>query len=458
MSKITLQSVANLENENTAVAQLNSNSTIISQAFDNTLSRDGTSPNQMGAALDMNSNQILNLPAPIGPASPLRLTDLDAFIGGGTISSIPAGGTTGQVLGKSSGTDYAVNWINTVSSVALSLPADFTISNSPVTTTGTLTAVFATTPTGTGGFVRATSPVLVTPALGTPASGVATNLTGTAAGLTAGNVTTNANLTGVITSVGNATSITSQTGTGSKFVVDTSPVLVTPNIGIPSAGTLTSCTGLPISTGVSGLATGVAAFLATPTSANLKTALTDETGSGAAVFASTPTLVTPVLGAATATTINASVVSPGHYTGEPSTGSALSGEIGEYIESVLVSGSATGLVNNIAKTVTSISLTAGDWDVDSNVSFITATTTNVVNLQTSLSLTTNTFDTTPGRASLFTFSAAGFVPTAGTTCTSIVQPYRFSLSTTTTIFIVAICNFTISTLSAYGIIRARRAR
>ena len=48
---------------------------------------------------------------------------------------------------------------------------------------------------------------LVAPALGTPASGIMTNVTGTAAGLTAGNVTTNANLTGDVTSVGNATSI-----------------------------------------------------------------------------------------------------------------------------------------------------------------------------------------------------------------------------------------------------------
>lgn len=45
------------------------------------------------------------------------------------------------------------------------------------------------------------------PALGTPVSGVATNLTGTAAGLTAGSVTTNANLTGPVTSTGNATAI-----------------------------------------------------------------------------------------------------------------------------------------------------------------------------------------------------------------------------------------------------------
>ncbi len=57
---------------------------------------------------------------------------------------------------------------------------------------------------------------------------------------------------------------------------------------------------------VSGLGTGVATFLGTPTSANLASALTDETGSGAAVFANTPTLVTPVLGAATGTSVNLS--------------------------------------------------------------------------------------------------------------------------------------------------------
>lgn len=68
-------------------------------------------------------------------------------------------------------------------------------------------AAAVTGETGSGALVFATSPTLVTPALGTPASGVLTNCTGTAAGLTAGTVTTNANLTGDVTSVGNATSI-----------------------------------------------------------------------------------------------------------------------------------------------------------------------------------------------------------------------------------------------------------
>ena len=67
-------------------------------------------------------------------------------------------------------------------------------------------------------------------------------------------------------------------------------------LGTPSSGTLTSCTGLPISTGVSGLGTGAATFLATPSSANLAALLTDETGTGAAVFATSPTFVTPALG------------------------------------------------------------------------------------------------------------------------------------------------------------------
>ena len=76
----------------------------------------------------------------------------------------------------------------------------------------------------------------------------------------------------------------------------TSPTLTTPALGTPSSGTLTSCTGLPVSTGISGLGANVATFLATPSSANLISAVTDETGSGALVFATSPTLVTPALG------------------------------------------------------------------------------------------------------------------------------------------------------------------
>jgi hypothetical protein len=79
----------------------------------------------------------------------------------------------------------------------------------------------------------------------------------------------------------------------------TTPVVSGGALGTPSSATLTNATGLPIGTGVSGLGTGVATFLATPTAANLATMVTDETGSGNLVFATSPTLVTPLLGTPT---------------------------------------------------------------------------------------------------------------------------------------------------------------
>ena len=91
-----------------------------------------------------------------------------------------------------------------------------------------------------------------------------------------------------------AAAVTDETGSGA-LVFATSPTLVTPLLGTPTSGTLTNCTGLPVSTGISGLGSNVATFLATPSSANLASAVTDETGSGSLVFGTGPTIGTATL-------------------------------------------------------------------------------------------------------------------------------------------------------------------
>lgn len=140
------------------------------------------------------------------------------------------------------------------------------------------------------------------------------------------------------------------------------------------------------------------------------------------------------------------------YAGVTNGGNATAGNVGEYIESKVASGSAVSLTTATGANVTSIALTAGDWDVSGcvNLSGATATFTS-----RSAGIST-TSATVPADGTEVT-------NTTGTSTATITIPLspsskRISVSGSTTVYLVTNSTFSIGTASAYGVISARRVR
>jgi len=127
---------------------------------------------------------------------------------------------------------------------------------------------------------------------------------------------------------------------------------------------------------------------------------------------------------------------------------AATGYIGEVVTSTVASGAGVSLVTGTAKTITSISLTAGDWDVYGM--FGAFTDTAITSVIAGSSLTTNT----TGAEDSIVYAA----PISGNqTLQSAIPTVRVSIASTTTIYLVGRVSFT-GTCVGYGRITARRAR
>lgn len=293
-----------------------------------------------------------------------------------------------------------------------------------------------------------------------------TNVTGVLAGASGGTGVANTGFTltlggNLVTSGAFATTLTA-TATTTITLPTTGTLLTTAGSGtglVFTTGSITALGGNLSTLGaftIALTATG-ATTVTLPTSGTLLTTTGSLAGLTGTLLAATQDLITR-LGTITSGVWNAgAVTASGLIT--PSSGilgvstnsSATAGNVGEEIVATVVRGSAISLTTAVAANVTSISLTAGDWDLSGFVGYVTGTQINMTYGQVSPSTVSATM-ATPS----FTINTNGVTQAADNFVGIYTQ--RVSLAGTTTYYLVALAAFGSSTVTAYGQIRARRLR
>lgn len=177
--------------------------------------------------------------------------------------------------------------------------------------------------------------------------------------------------------------------------------------------------------------------------------------SGSFVGSNSPTLVTPSLGVASATSFNFGASSTLGVIGTTTNNNADAGRVGEFVSSSVEAAGAVALTaSGTVTNITSISLSAGDWDVSATILGVTSNPGTATSFIGGVSDTSATLDS-PNYAN-YTYQVREDMTAAQTVCQN-VKGARYSLAGTTTIYMVA-QGFYSNSMSAYGFLSARRVR
>lgn len=230
---------------------------------------------------------------------------------------------------------------------------------------------------------------------------------------------------------------------------------------VPSCSTANSALQYTTSTGLScgtafALTSGNLSQFASTTSAQLAGVLSDETGTGVAVFSASPTFTGTVNAAALTATGAITPSQTAGIVGTTTNNNANSGSVGEF---VVNTGTGVAVSSGVAANCTSISLTAGDWEVSGMLATFPAggTTTSIIvgGISTASATFQNVTAGPPAVINGFIHSSA--VP-AGSQYNATVPETRVSVASTTNVYLVHQVTFAVSTMQVGCQIRARRVR